>query len=100
MTLLATPRVDRAVLFVNRSFTPAERASTDRLAGDVDLIDFDALAAWVSRSDDHNDVATEVTEIIREVSGRLGFLVELTPAAKDGGKDIVLECLAGYVTML
>lgn len=124
MPLLATPRIDRALLFVNTSFTPAERAKAERLAGDVDLIDLDALTAWASRSDDRTDVvAAEVHQIIQEVSGTfarliaadprvldhlewrdvermvaevfrgLGFSVELTPSAKDGGKDIVLEYL-------
>jgi restriction system protein len=123
-TILSTPAVNRAMLFVNTTFTTAERAAIDRLAADVDLLDFDALTTWITRTDDKTDVAdAEVHLIIREVSSTfarliaadprildhlewrdlertvaevfrgLGFSVELTPAAKDGGKDIVLECL-------
>jgi restriction system protein len=122
--LLGLPTIDRAVLFVNTCFTPAEREALARLSVDVELIDLDALAAWVARCDVGDDaLAAEVHLIVRQVSGTfarliaedprildhlewrdlertvaevfggLGFGVNLTPAAKDGGKDIVLECL-------
>lgn len=122
--LLGPSTIDRMVLFVNTSFTPAEREALARLSSDVELIDLDALAAWVDRSNVGDDVlAAEVHLIVRQVSDTfarliaedprmldhlewrdlertvaevfrgLGFKVILTPAAKDGGKDIVLECL-------
>jgi hypothetical protein len=34
----------------------------------------------------------EVERLIAEAFGGLGFLVELTPSSKDGGKDVILRC--------
>lgn len=117
--------LDRAMLVVNSRFTYAAREMVRREAPvRVELIDIDALKAWVARIEiDSTADTSEVEAILQQVSRTfacliakdpenleklewrdlertlaetfdgLGFSVELTPGSKDGGKDIILECL-------
>jgi len=89
----------------------------------IELIDLLFLKNWLSKIDTSIDKIEEVNIILKAVNDRIakliaenpkkllelewrdterlvadvlsefGFLVELTPSSKDGGKDIILECI-------
>jgi Restriction endonuclease len=56
----------------------------------------DALAWEVASNPQYLDELEwrDVERLMATVFSRLGFNVQLTPPSKDGGKDLVLECLA------
>jgi restriction system protein len=115
--------VDRMILLSRSGFSKSALYAAKRdLPTSVELIDLDALRAWVSRverslRDDYSKVIRAITDlskllariiaqnpreldhiewrdmerILASVFDGLGFRVELTPASKDGGKDIILE---------
>jgi restriction system protein len=117
--------LNRAMLVINTEFTLASREIIRRtLPVRLELLDIDALKAWVARIEIDSSIdQLEITEILKAVSRRfaqliaedshnleklewrdiertlaevfdgLGFSVELTPGSKDGGKDIILECV-------
>lgn len=56
-----------------------------------------ALARLVAKNPRYLDEIEwrDMERLLAEMFSRFGFDVELTPGAKDGGKDIVLRCLVG-----
>lgn len=115
-------QIDKAVLLINTRFTQAARETLKyELPLQVELIDLDALRAWISRIQIDEDVSSKAQQLLKFVSQKfamliaknpnileelvwldlerivaeifdgLGFDVTLTPPSKDGGKDVILE---------
>jgi restriction system protein len=117
--------LSRAVLLVNTGFTASAISVEQRnLPTAVELLDLNALKAWVSRIERSikggyskivaaiidlskqcahliaNDPTglddlewRDIERMLAEVFEGLGFEVTLTPGSKDGGKDLILECI-------
>jgi restriction system protein len=118
-----TNAIDRAILLTNARYSKTAREMVQRdLPLQIELLDLDAIRAWVARLQVDGDIGHEVRELIRVISKEfairiarnpaaldhiewrdlertlaeifdgIGFSVTLTPAAKDGGKDLILRC--------
>jgi restriction endonuclease Mrr len=116
-------KLSRAILLTSGTFTKAALDTAkmvDPLS--IQLIDLPALRKWVAEIEANYD-ETEIVRIIRtftqrlieaigknedllkeiewrdmerivaEIFDGLGFKVELTPLSKDGGRDVILECI-------
>ncbi|MBW4422446.1 MAG: restriction endonuclease [Myxacorys californica WJT36-NPBG1] len=116
-------QVDRAILLINTQFTKAAlETSKHEFPLQLELINLNALRAWISRLQVDDEDFGEVQQILKIVSQQfamliaqkpniledlewrdlertiaeifdgLGFDVTLTPPSKDGGKDVILKC--------
>lgn len=116
--------LDRVIFLANKSFSQHTRAFANAVNPiSLELLDIDGLKLWTSRVE-ANYEESEVIQVLRsyvsklieliansskalaeiewrdierviaEVFDGLGFDAKLTPASKDGGKDVILECRA------
>jgi HJR/Mrr/RecB family endonuclease len=74
-------QIDRAILLVNTHFTKAARETLKyELPLQIELIDLDALRAWVSRLEVNNeDFISEVTQILKICSQQFALLIAKNP---------------------
>jgi restriction system protein len=118
-----TNAIDRAILLTNARYSRAAWEMVRRdLPLQIELLDLDAIQAWVARLQVDDDIGNEIRELIRVISKEfairiardsaaldhlewrdlertlaeifegIGFSVTLTPPAKDGGRDLILKC--------
>jgi restriction endonuclease Mrr len=75
--------LDRLILLANTKFTLSARERARRiLPVAIELMDIDALRAWVDRLDlDKRDSATEVRKLVRELSRGLALMIAKDPDA-------------------
>lgn len=117
--------IDRIIFLSNKDFTEHIREFVDKFNPvAIELLDIKGLKGWVSRIEaDYEESEIihilkayvsklieliakssktlaeiewrDIERVVAEVFSGLGFDTKLTPSSKDGGKDVILECLAG-----
>jgi HJR/Mrr/RecB family endonuclease len=117
-------KLDKVILLTSSSFSTQARETASLIDPiSVELLDINDLKTWTSKIEANYD-ESEVTQVLKtftqkiielinktprtldelewrdlerviaEVFNGIGFNVTLTPASKDGGKDVILECFS------
>lgn len=121
---VAAYKHNKIIILTGESFSAAQIEAIKKIApASLELFDLDGLKKWVSSIEANYDDSEivqvlkdylsslieliaksstvlaeiewrDIERLVAEVFNGLGFDTVLTPSSKDGGKDIILECIA------